>query len=150
MMWGVTLVFAAMSLLCALPSCIPAVGADPLIITVARDGSDEPVCLEGKIACNTFKYACRVNGNGSDVTIVITYPQEYHEEYIEIGLNVRNMKLLGQVEDGYTFTCTTLQKLVGHVNLIWVISVAPASRHMRVNTMLTRNHQILLHTCIVA
>jgi hypothetical protein len=115
MMWRVTLAFAAMSLLslCALPSCIPVVGADdPLIITVTRDGSDEPACLEGKIACNTFTYACQVYANGSDVTIVITYPQEYYGDYadgyveIDLGRNTSNTKLIGQVEDGYTFICT--------------------------------------------
>jgi hypothetical protein len=95
-----------MSLLCALPSCIPTVGADPLIITVARDGSDEPACLEGKIACNTFEYAAsNVNGNGSDVTMVITYPQKLSPwEFIK--LNVNNLKLVGQVENGYTLLCS--------------------------------------------
>jgi hypothetical protein len=97
-----------MSLLCALPSCIPAVGADPLIITVAKNGSDEPACLEGKIACNTFMYASKVNGNGNDVTMVITYPQILPAGYsgIKIGLNVSNLKLVGQVENfNFTFLC---------------------------------------------
>jgi hypothetical protein len=108
-MWKVTLVFVAMLLLCALPSCIPTVGADPLIITVARDGSNELACLEGKIACNTFEYACLVDGNGSDVTMVITYPQELlYAQETKIGLDVRNLKLIGQAENGYTFICSDI------------------------------------------
>jgi hypothetical protein len=94
-------------------------------------GSDEPACLAGKITCNTFKYACRVDGNGSDVTMVITYPQEYYEEYIEIGLNVRNLKLIGQVEDGYTFTCTStdngsmsiISDSMGYPKQLWLENV---------------------------
>ena len=41
---------------------------------------------------------------------------------------------------------TSLQTLMGHINQK---CVALASGHMRVNTMLTSNHQILSHTCII-
>jgi hypothetical protein len=50
---------------------------------------------------------------------------------------------------GFTCMCITLystctlQKLVGHINLTWVIWVATASRHMRVNAKQTRNHLFL-------
>ena len=129
--WKITLVFAATTLLCALPSCIPTVGADPLIITVARDGSDELPCLAGKIACNTFEYACLVDGNGSDVTIVITYPQELlYAQNTKIGLNIRNLKLIGQAENGYTFLCSDInlglsitQDLMGCPKQLWLENV---------------------------
>ena len=89
------------TMLLVLPSSyISAVGADPLIITVARDGIDELVCLEGKIACNTFTFAHLVDGNCSDniidVTMVITYPQVLlYEETMTIGIDIRNLKLVG-------------------------------------------------------
>ena len=129
--WKITLIFAATTLLCALPSCIPTVGADPLIITVSRDGSDELSCLVGKIACNTFQYACLVDGNGSDVTMVITYPQELlYTQYTKIGLNIRNLKLVGQAENGYTFICSDInlglsitQDLMGYPKQLWLENV---------------------------
>ena len=104
--WKVTPVLTAM-LLHVLPSCIPTVGADPLIITVARDGIDELACLEGKITCNTFAFACSVYGNGSDVTMVIAYPQILlYEESMTIGIDIHNLKLVGQTENDYTFICS--------------------------------------------
>lgn len=102
-------VLAAAMLLHSLPSCIPVAGADPLIITVARDGSDEVACLKGQIACNTFQYACLVDGNGGDVTMVITYSQVLlYDQLTKIGLDIRNLKLIGEAEDGYTFICSGL------------------------------------------
>jgi hypothetical protein len=52
-------------------------------------------------------YASKVNGNGSDVTMVITYPQKLQADGydINLGLNVSNLKLVGQVENNYTFLC---------------------------------------------
>jgi hypothetical protein len=129
-MWRVTLVFAAMSLLCgALSSWVPAVGADPLIITVARNGSDYTACLEGKIACKTFDYAASVNGNGSDVTMIITYPQQMVGGEYSIGNYVRNLKLIGQVQNGYTFTCLDSFSIVpdsesmGYPKQLWLENV---------------------------
>lgn len=95
----ITLFFSLAVLLymCSLPSCtLAGEDSDPLIITVARDGSDELACLTGKIACNTFNYTCLVNGNNGDVTMVITYPQELlYDQRIKIGISVRNLKLVG-------------------------------------------------------
>ena len=94
-------------LLHVLPSCISTVGVNPLIITVARDGIDKLACLEGKIACNTFGFARSVYGNGSDVTMVITYPQILlYEETMTIGIDICNLKLVGQTENDYTFFCS--------------------------------------------
>ena len=69
--WKVTLVLIAV-----LPVCVHAVVLEPLVITISKDGSDEKVCLSGKVPCKTFEYACtEVDGNGSDVTMIITYTQ---------------------------------------------------------------------------
>ena len=78
--WKVTLLFVAVVHL--LPSCMPAVThvLEPLIITIAKDGSDVAACLSGKVPCKTFRYAVGedssgVDGKGGDVIMIITYTQ---------------------------------------------------------------------------
>ena len=91
--------------------CVPAViSSEPLIVTIAKDGSDEQACLSGKIPCKTFDYARGVDGKGGNVTLIITYPQElnYHATMsINIGHNISNATIVGQVGDDHTFIATT-------------------------------------------
>ena len=85
-------------------------------MTITEDGTDEASCLSGKVPCKSFDYACKVDGNGSDVTMIITYPQKTYYLIRDIALmalatiggNISTLKIVGQVRDDYTFltTCT--------------------------------------------
>ena len=98
---------ALIPLVYLLYSCVPAVSSEPLVITITKDGIDEAACLSGpKVPCKTFDYASQyVDGNGGNVTIIITYPQQvFGWEYIYIGKNISSLIIVGQVGDDYTFT----------------------------------------------
>ena len=81
---------ALLTLVYLLYSCVPAaISSEPLIITVEKEGSDEKACLSGKIPCKTFDYACGVNGNRGNITLIITYPQELKYQ-IGASINIRH------------------------------------------------------------
>ena len=87
----VTLVLAFVvlyALSIALPNYAPAVcTAKPLIITIAKNGSDEMACLSGKIPCKTFTYPANssLDANSTNVTMIITYPQQMPNQQITFG-----------------------------------------------------------------
>ena len=61
------------------------------------------MCLSGKVPYKTFDYARGFDGNGGNVTLIITYPQELNYEETTIGHNISSLKIVGQVGDDYTF-----------------------------------------------
>ena len=102
--WNVTLVLVA--LIYFLPNCMhmPAVNSEPLVITIAKDGINEEACLSGKIPCRNFQYVSYYfKGNNSDITLVITYPQEVSGAWYYY-FNVSSLKFIGQGGD-FTFIC---------------------------------------------